>query len=70
MLVADSTKFRRTAPVRIAHISQIQIFVTDIALPAGLQTICQHRGIKVVEAMGAPAPDADDSVVDFPGAKS
>src|SRR6266852_3711868 len=36
MLVADSTKLRRSAPVRIAHISQIQTFVTDAELPAGL----------------------------------
>lgn len=51
MLVADSTKMRRSAPVRIAHISQIQTFVTDIALPAGLQSICLSRGIEVIEAM-------------------
>jgi DeoR family transcriptional regulator, glycerol-3-phosphate regulon repressor len=70
MLVADSTKFRRTAPVRIAHISQIQTFVTDIALPAGLQTICQHRGIQVIEAMTGRNTEADDSVVDLASAKS
>ncbi len=29
ILVADSTKFSRTAPVRIGHISQINTFVTD-----------------------------------------
>ena len=34
MLVADFTKLRRSAPVRIADISQIQTFVTDVALPA------------------------------------
>src|SRR5258708_3322231 len=48
ILVADSTKFRRTAPVRIAHISQIQTFVTDVPLPPGLKAVCQHRGIQVV----------------------
>ena len=51
MLVADSTKLRRSAPVRIAHISQIQTFITDQALPAGLAHICHTRGIEVVEAM-------------------
>jgi DeoR family glycerol-3-phosphate regulon repressor len=51
MLVADSTKLRRSAPVRIAHLSQIQTFVTDAPLPAGLASICSHRGIEVVEAM-------------------
>ncbi len=51
MLVADSTKLRRSAPVRIAHLSQIQTFVTDVPLPAGLQNICTSRGIAVIEAM-------------------
>jgi DeoR family glycerol-3-phosphate regulon repressor len=57
LLVADSTKMQRTAPVRIAHMSQIQTFVTDTALPAGLANICQTRGrIAVIEAM----PQADE----------
>ena len=51
MLVADSTKFTRSAPVRIAHMSQINTFVTDSALPAGLANICHSRGIQVIEAM-------------------
>ena len=61
MLVADFTKLRRSAPVRIAHISQIQTFVTDAALPAGLANICHTRGIDVVEAMDKPAPDIDEA---------
>src|SRR5438094_50767 len=60
MLVADSTKMRRSAPVRIAHISQIQTFVTDAALPAGLANICHTRGIEVIEAMPKPATDLDE----------
>jgi DeoR family glycerol-3-phosphate regulon repressor len=51
MLVADSSKLQRSAPVRIAHLSQIQTFVTDVALPVGLQNICNSRGIAVIEAM-------------------
>ena len=42
MLVADSTKLRRSAPVRIAHISQIQTFVTDAALPARTRQYLPH----------------------------
>jgi DeoR family glycerol-3-phosphate regulon repressor len=61
MLVADSTKLRRSAPVRIAHISQIQTFVTDSELPAGLQSICHARGIEVIEAMPKAAADLDES---------
>ena len=61
MLVADATKFTRSAPVRIAHMSQIQTFVTDSPLPAGLATICNHRGIEVVVAMDKPVADIDDA---------
>src|SRR5690348_6163874 len=61
MLVADSTKFTRSAPVRIAHMSQIQTFVTDSALPADIANICSHRGIQVIEAMPKPAADADEA---------
>ena len=51
ILVADSTKFRRSAPVRIAHLSQIQTFVTDREIPAGLREICQRCGVAVIEAL-------------------
>ena len=63
MLVADSTKLRRSAPVRIAHITQIQTFVTDQELPERLATICHSKGIEVVEAMPKGA-DIDDAPAD------
>jgi DeoR family glycerol-3-phosphate regulon repressor len=47
--------------VRIAHMSQIQTFVTDSALPAGLANICSHRGIQVIEAMPKQASDVDEA---------
>jgi DeoR family transcriptional regulator, glycerol-3-phosphate regulon repressor len=50
--------------VRIADISQINTFVTDIALPAGLAHICQTRGIQVIEAMAKPAADIDEPVAE------
>ena len=55
ILVADSTKFRRTAPVRIGHISQVETFVTDRGLPAALRKVAQEGGIAVVEAMDRAA---------------
>ena len=64
MLVSDATKLRRSAPVRIAHMSQIQTFVTDSPLPAGLANICHSRGIEVVVAMDKPAVDIDDNGAD------
>jgi len=60
ILVADSTKFTRSAPVRIAHMSQIQTFVTDAALPSGLANICHSRGIQVIEAMPKAAVDMEE----------
>jgi len=47
ILVADSTKFARTAPVRIGHISQVGTFVTDRPLPAGFAEACRHHGVAV-----------------------
>ena len=61
MLVADLTKLRRSAPVRIAHISQIQTFVTDQELPERLATICHSKGIEVMAAMPKDASDIDDA---------
>jgi DeoR family transcriptional regulator, glycerol-3-phosphate regulon repressor len=51
ILVADGTKFRRTAPVRIAHLSQIHTFVTDREIPAGLRAIARNANVTVIEAM-------------------
>ena len=60
MLVADQTKLSRSAPVRIAHLGQIQTFVTDVALPKSLQDICDARSIVVIEAMAGRARAVDD----------
>lgn len=61
VLVSDSTKLRRNAPVRIAHISQIHTFVTDAPLPANLASLCDSRGIEVVVAMDKPQGEIDDN---------
>ena len=50
MLVADSSKLKRTAPVRIAHISQVETFVTDGLGTSPLRDICRERAIRLVEA--------------------
>jgi DeoR family glycerol-3-phosphate regulon repressor len=63
---ATSSTLRRSAPVRIAHISQIQTFVTDAALPAGLADICHSRGIEVIEAMPKAAVDIDENGGELP----
>jgi len=47
ILVADSMKFERTAPVRIGHISQLDYFVTDTPPPARLHDICRDSEVRV-----------------------
>lgn len=55
ILVADRLKLERTAPVRIAHISQIQVFVTDHLPSARLRAACASHGVQVIET-GAGEP--------------
>lgn len=47
ILVADAMKFERTAPVRIAHLRDIEIFVTDRRPPEPLLHICQEHGVQL-----------------------
>jgi DeoR family glycerol-3-phosphate regulon repressor len=49
-LVADQTKFARTAPVRIASLSDIDTFFTDQTLSPDLAAACQSWGTRVVVA--------------------
>jgi DeoR family glycerol-3-phosphate regulon repressor len=47
ILVADSMKYDRSAPVRIGHISQLGSFVTDRPPPEDVARICLDNDIKV-----------------------
>jgi DeoR family glycerol-3-phosphate regulon repressor len=47
ILVADSMKFTRTAPMRFGHISQMDVLVTDRPLPESLAEVCQQSGVAV-----------------------
>ena len=51
ILVADRTKLERTAPVRIAHLDQIDTFVTDWMPSERLRALCREKGIRLVETM-------------------
>ena len=58
ILVADHGKLERTAPVRIAHVSQIHTFVTD-ALPSGrLARVCREAGVRVEEVLPGAIEEA------------
>ena len=69
MLVADSSKLQRSAPVRIGHLRQIKTFVTDAALPRRLQDICDINGIQVIQAM-EPSADSEEAPEGLPATSS
>jgi DeoR family glycerol-3-phosphate regulon repressor len=54
ILVADRSKFERTAPIRVAHMSQINVFVTDWLSSGTIAGICRAHEVEVVEATGEP----------------
>jgi DeoR family glycerol-3-phosphate regulon repressor len=53
-LVADASKLARRAPVRIASLAALDLWVTDLAPPAALARACAGWGTEVLAA--APVP--------------
>ncbi|SOC43544.1 DeoR family transcriptional regulator [Rhizobium subbaraonis] len=49
ILVSDSTKFERTAPVRIGHLSQVHTFITDKCPLDNVRAICAEHDVRLVE---------------------
>ncbi len=49
VLAADSTKFERTAPVRIAGIEEVDFFVTDHCGNEEVRKICENCDIRLIE---------------------
>src|SRR5918994_4598373 len=49
ILVADAMKFERTAPVRIAHLSQVDTFITDRCEMPAIRNICRDSDVNLVE---------------------
>lgn len=58
ILVADSTKFERNAPIRIVDISNIDYFVTDRMPSPAFTAICKEQGVTLVIASGESGCDA------------
>ncbi len=60
ILVADSMKFKRHAPVKIADLNQIDLLVTDSGAPAEIEELCAEENInlEVVHVANAAAPRA------------
>ena len=57
MLVADTTKFTRTAPVRIGYLSDVDVFVTDRPPPEPVAEYCSTKGVALKIADGLNAHD-------------
>ncbi|QYO77236.1 DeoR/GlpR family DNA-binding transcription regulator [Devosia salina] len=49
IVVADATKFTRTAPVRIGHLGQAHSFITDICRADSIRQICADANIALIE---------------------
>ena len=47
ILVSDSMKFSRSAPVRIGHLSQVDVFITDSTPPESIVDLCKHKGVQI-----------------------
>lgn len=58
ILVADAMKFARRAPVRIGHLQQIDVFVTDQAPPPQIADICAEYDVQIELADGLQAADS------------
>ena len=49
ILVSDQTKFERTAPVRIGHLSQVNTFITDRCDIPSVRKICEEAEVQLIE---------------------
>lgn len=51
ILAADSLKLGRPAPVRIGHIGDLDVFVTDKMTSPALAAVCEAHGVRIIEAL-------------------
>jgi DeoR family transcriptional regulator, glycerol-3-phosphate regulon repressor len=56
ILVADQSKLGRPAPVRIGHISDVDVFVTDVLTSNKLAAVCETHNVKVIATQGTRTP--------------
>lgn len=49
ILVSDSSKFERTAPVRIGHLSQVHTFITDFCPEGPIRDVLAENAVRLVE---------------------
>ena len=58
ILVADSSKFARSAPARIGTLTDVDILVTDHLPSAAAADLCRMHDVEVVETGGPQEGDA------------
>lgn len=67
MLVADNMKFSRNAPVRLGHMADVDMLVTDLPPPEPIMELCRQKGVSVRlppdTAAGGPLPDGKSNAV-------
>jgi DeoR family transcriptional regulator, glycerol-3-phosphate regulon repressor len=49
ILVSDASKFERTAPVRMGHVSQVHTFITDRCPFPEIRKICAESDVRLIE---------------------
>jgi DeoR family glycerol-3-phosphate regulon repressor len=49
ILVSDASKFERTAPVRIGHMSQVHTFITDHCPSGAVRAVCAEGDVRLIE---------------------
>lgn len=58
ILVADSTKFGRSAPVRIGGLEAIDFLVTDHMPDPAFRAACERHGVRIIETEQAEQAEA------------
>lgn len=53
ILVSDSSKFERTAPVRIGHLGQVHTFITDHCPSDRIRALCTESDVRLIETRPA-----------------
>ena len=64
ILVADSSKFGRTAPARFASLRDVDVFVTDRLPSLELKQLCAREDVRVIETAADENPASVFSVTE------
>jgi DeoR family glycerol-3-phosphate regulon repressor len=67
IVVADAIKFERVAPVRIGHLTDMDVLITDRPLPADVAAICADSDLQIDITGPDLAPEAEPEAPVSPG---